>query len=51
MAGDVVGVAMVGALHARGSASGDADRSRSARARAGDELEVCGVTHPKVYYV
>jgi hypothetical protein len=42
MAGNVVGVAMVGALHARGSASGDADRSGSARARAGDELEVWG---------
>ena len=47
MAGNVVGVAMVGALHARGSASGDADRSRSARARAGDELEVWGGKHKK----
>ena len=47
MAGNVVGVAMVGAPHARGSASGDADRSRSARARAGDELEVWGGKHKK----
>jgi hypothetical protein len=47
MAGNVVGVAMVGALRARGSASGDADRSRSARARAGDEVEVWGGKHKK----
>ena len=47
MAGNVVGVAMVGALHARGSASGDADRSGSARARAGDELEVWRGKHKK----
>ena len=47
MVGNVVGVAMVGALRARGSASGDAERSGSARARAGDELEVWGGEHNK----
>ena len=42
-----MGVATVGALRAGGSASGDADRSKSARARAGDEVEVCGGKHKK----
>ena len=39
----MVGVAMVEALRAGGSASGDADRSGSACGRAGGELEVRGV--------
>jgi hypothetical protein len=43
MAEDMVGVAMVEALRAGGSASGDADRSGSACGRAGGELEVRGV--------
>ena len=47
MAGNVVGVAMVEALRASGSASDDADRSGSTRARAGGELEVRGQKHKK----
>ncbi len=40
MAANVVDVAMVGAMCAGGNASGDAHRSGSALAGAGEELEV-----------
>ena len=47
MAGNVVGVAMVGALRAGGSASDDADRSAVGISGAGEELEVRGQKRKK----